>query len=74
MRLSNEASTMSLSRNRRRRLRLFPKKQCDPPAFPRRMRPVPVSLKRLAAARLVFILGMIDFRGRNWPLGRFGVT
>lgn len=49
---------MSLSRARRRRVRLLPIMQCWPPPLGRRTRPEPVTLKRLLAARLVFILGM----------------
>src|SRR5437868_10638309 len=49
---------MSLSRSRRRRLRLLPIMLCWAPPFGRRIRPLPVTLKRLAAARFVFILDM----------------
>ena len=59
MRFSNAGLTSALSRSRRRRLRDLPIIPCCPPLFGRRTRPEPVSLKRLAAARIVFILGMI---------------
>lgn len=58
MRCSSAGETMSLSRRRRRRLRLLPFKQCCPPIFGRRTRPEPVTLKRFAAARFVFIFGI----------------
>src|SRR5690606_40776553 len=58
MRCSSAGETISLSRRRRRRLRLLPFKQCCPPIFGRRTRPEPVTLKRFAAARFVFIFGM----------------
>src|SRR3954462_3504321 len=51
-------STMSLSRRRRRRLRDLPIIPCCALPLGRRTRPLPVTLKRLAAARLVFIFGM----------------
>ncbi len=50
---------MSLSRKRRRRLRDFPFMLCCAPHLGRRTRPLPVTLKRLFAARFVFILGML---------------
>ncbi len=52
---------MSLSRRRRRLLRLLPMKPCCPPIFGRRMRPLPVILNRFAAARFVFIFAMRVF-------------
>src|SRR3569832_1525633 len=58
MRCSNALATSQLSRRRRRRLRGLPIIPCCHPHFGRRTLPEPVSLKRLAAARLVFILGM----------------
>src|SRR5450432_1615663 len=51
-------STMSLSRRRRRRLRDLPINPCCALPLERRTRPVPVNLKRLEAALLVFIFGM----------------
>src|SRR6476659_10831980 len=58
MRCSNALATSPLSRRRRRRLRGLPIIPCWPPQCGRRTFPEPVSLKRLAAARFVFILGM----------------
>src|SRR5258708_18047660 len=57
-RCSMAESTMSLSRRRRRRLRDLPIIPCCALPLGRRTRPLPVTLKRLAAARLVFIFGM----------------
>src|SRR3954469_14873990 len=57
-RCSMAASTMSLSRRRRRRLRDLPIIPCCALPLGRRTRPLPVTFKRLAAARLVFIFGM----------------
>jgi hypothetical protein len=57
MRFWNDLSTMSLLRNLRRRLRDFSCIMWLPPPLPRRTRPLPVTRKRFAAARLVFILG-----------------
>src|SRR5437870_3857687 len=59
MRLSKAGETRPLSRRRRRRVRDLPIIPCWPPHFGRRTRPAPVSLKRLAAPRRVFILGMV---------------
>src|SRR5262249_25591704 len=42
----------------RRRFALLPRIKCCLPEVERRILPEPVTLKRLAAARLVFILGM----------------
>src|SRR5690606_15042850 len=49
---------MPFWRRRRLRLRFLLIIPCEWPALPRRKRPPPVLVKRLAAARLVFILGM----------------
>src|SRR5450755_2577908 len=57
-RCSMAESTMSLSRRRRRRLRDLPINPCCALPLERRTRPVPVTLKRLEAALLVFIFGM----------------
>jgi len=58
MRFSRALSTMSLLRRRRRRLRFLLLRPWLPPHLERRMRPLPLSLKRLAAARQVFIFVM----------------
>src|SRR5690606_11963925 len=58
-RFSIAGSTISLSRARRRRVRVFPIIPCWPPCLGRRTRPEPVTLKRLAAARFVFIFGIV---------------
>src|SRR5262245_10674847 len=63
MRFSNDLLTMSFWRSRRRRLRDFSCIPWLPPPFERRTRPDPVTRNRLAAARLVFILGTV---GSSW--------
>lgn len=63
MRFSNAGVTIELSRDRRRRFRDLPIIPCWPPPLGRRTRPEPLTLKRLAAARLVFILGMSSSQG-----------
>src|SRR5436190_20255447 len=57
MRFWNDLLTMSFWRSRRRRLRDFSCIPWLPPPLGRRTRPDPVTRNRLAAARLVFILG-----------------
>ena len=63
MRFSNAGVTIELSRQRRRRFRDLPIIPCWPPPLGRRTRPEPLTLKRLAAALLVFILGMSSSQG-----------
>jgi len=63
MRFSNAGVTIELSRQRRRRLRDLPIIPCWPPPLGRRTRPEPLTLKRLDAALLVFILGMSSSQG-----------
>ena len=63
MRFSNAGVTIALSRQRRRRFRDLPIIPCWPPPLGRRTRPEPLTLKRLLAARLVFILGMSSSQG-----------
>ncbi len=58
MRRSVPSATMSLLRSRRRRLRDLPIMPCWALAFERRILPLAVTRKRLAAARLVFIFDM----------------
>src|SRR5262245_50256038 len=72
MRFSNDFATMSLLRNRRRRLRDFSCIPWLPPPLERRTRPVPEIRKRLAAARLVFILGTVGSLPRARGLLRTG--
>src|SRR5882757_5908543 len=59
MRFWNDLLTMSFWRSRRRRLRDFSCIPWLPPPLERRTRPEPVTRNRLAAARLVFILGTV---------------
>ena len=63
MRFSKAGVTIELSRQRRRRFRDLPIIPCWPPPLGRRTRPEPLTLKRLAAALLVFILGMSSSQG-----------
>jgi hypothetical protein len=64
-RFSMAGATKALSRNRRRRLRDLPMNMCCAPHFARRTLPEPVILKRLQAARLLFIFGMAGSRIQN---------
>src|SRR6187399_763252 len=63
MRFSNAGVTIALSRQRRRRLRDLPIIPCWPPPLGRRTRPEPLTLKRLDAALLLFILGISSSQG-----------
>ena len=75
MHASSTGSTMEFFLSLRIRLAGLPRIKCCLPAVERRIRPPPVALKRFAAARLVFILGILrsslessrasDTRGRR---------
>src|SRR5262245_48321247 len=58
MRFARALSTMSFLRKRRQRLRFLLIIPCWSPPLERRMRPLPLTRKRLDAALLVFIFGM----------------
>jgi hypothetical protein len=59
MRASSRGSTMEFFLSFRIRFAGLPRMRCCLPAVERRIRPLPVALNRFAAARFVFILGIL---------------
>lgn len=59
MRASSTGATIEFFLSFRMRLADLPRIKCCLPAVERRIRPPPVALNRFAAARLVFILGIL---------------